>query len=97
LKEYKFDTYRLFYLSGPSEYAAKITCYNNNERVAMLMFLNGSVHIPENSLQNTPFKIYFPLSSFQNVLTICQTENPLSIYLYDNGKTCEIGKREKSL
>jgi hypothetical protein len=97
MKEFKFDNYRLFYVSGPSDYAAKITCYNKDVRVAMIMFTEGSVQLPENDLQSIPLKIYFPLTSFHNILTICQTENPLSIYIYDNGKTCEIGKREKPL
>ena len=94
MKEYKIDRYRLFYLSGPKDYVAKITSYNDITRVAMIFFIDDSMSLPENFLDNLPMKIYYPLSSFQNILTILENEKPLSIFVYDNGKTCEIGSQD---
>jgi len=95
MEEFKFDNYRLFYRSGPTDYEAKITCYNKKDRVAMILFLNDAVQLPNNELQSLPMKIYYRISSFSSIHNIIQTENPLSIYVYENSKTCEIGKREK--
>ena len=93
MKEFIFDRYRLFYLSGPSTYRAKITCYNGNERVAMVFFIEDQRNLPDNDLDAEPMKIYYSLLDFPNLLTVLENEAPLSIYIHDNGKTCEIGKR----
>jgi hypothetical protein len=94
MKEFKIDQYRLFYVSGPSDYEAKITCYNGEVRVAKIIFINTQAELPANELQSTPMNIYYRIGSFSNIHKIIQTENPLSIFVYDNGETCEIGKRE---
>ena len=93
MKEYQFDRYRLFYVSGPSEYRAKITVYNGSERVAMIMFTDYEI-LPENKLDEFPMKIYYSIKDFSNIRIILEKENPLSIYLYENLRTCEIGKRK---
>jgi hypothetical protein len=93
MKEYKFDSYRLFYLSGYTDYAAKITCYNGNKRIAMIFFMDKKKPLPENNFTDDPMNIYYSLNDFQNILAIVENEKPLSIYTYENGKTCEIGSR----
>ena len=93
MEEYLFDKYRVFYRSGPSEYAAKITCYNGQTRVAMIFFIDNS-HLPDNELDDLPMKIHYRLSSFQDVIGLLENEKPLAIYVFENRKTCEIGSRE---
>jgi len=94
MKEYKFDRYRLFYVSGPNDYAAKITLYHLNKRVAMIFFMDVATALPDNNVDGLPMKIYYPLGSFQDMLTILENENPLSVYVYEKSDTCEIGTRD---
>lgn len=94
MKEYMFDRYRLFYLSGYTDYAAKITCYYNNQKIAMIFFMDDGKSFPENQFSEIPLKIYYSMKDFQNIIAIVEREKPLSIYTYENGKTCEIGSRE---
>ena len=94
MKEHQFDKYRLFYLSGSTDYSAKITCYNGSARVAMIFFINGDGKLPNNDLRTLPMKVYYKLACFQDVMFILENEKPLSLYVYENGSTCEIGSRE---
>lgn len=93
MEEYIFDQYRVFYRSGPSDYTAKITCYNDKERVAMIFFMEERA-LPENTLVSQPMKIYYHSNRFQDILRILENEQPLAIYVFENKKTCEIGSRE---
>lgn len=94
MQEFKFDRYRLFYRSGSSDYSAKITCYGSSTRVAMIFFINGNGKLPDNDLRTLPMKVYYKLACFQDVMFILENEKPLSLYVFENGSTCEIGSRE---
>jgi len=94
MKEFKFDRYRLFYVSGPSDYAAKITLYSGNNRLAMVFFLKDKDELPANIIDVIPMKIYYHLNSFSDIVNLIENENPLSVYVYNNKQTCEIGSQE---
>ena len=91
MQEYIIDKYRFFYLSGLESYEAKISLFNAGKLIAKVFFVNDKKSASENSLDELPFNIYFPLSRFDDVIKIFRFEKPVSIYVHEDKKAVEIG------
>jgi hypothetical protein len=73
------DSYRCFYLTSGYDYEAKINCYKNNKLVGEIRFYKDDFNIPVSNIQDGILKINFPISRFNDVITILRYEKPLYI------------------
>ncbi len=73
-----FDQYRLQYYSGQ----AYIECWKGPVCVGNIVFVKETLPLPANKFANNALAIYYPLSRFNDVVTILRYEKPL--YLWFN-------------
>ncbi len=88
-----FDSYKLWYCSG-HPYEALIYVYKKCSYVGSIIFYKDGTDIPANVSYPEP-SIHFPLSRFNDVMTILREEKPLYLFLNENSRigmvgTCEL-------
>jgi hypothetical protein len=87
-----FDSYKLWYCSG-QPYEALIYVYKECAYVGSIIFFKDGADVPANVSYPEP-SIHFPLSRFNDVMTILREEKPLYLFLNDNSKIGMVGTSE---
>ena len=75
-----FDSYKLWYYSGYS-YEALVYCYKGTSYVGRLVFFEEGTAIPPNANYSSGPSIHYPLSRFNDIITILRYEKPLYLFL----------------
>jgi hypothetical protein len=80
-----FDSYQFGYVSDSgfsgTVNAAEINCFKSNVFIGRLVFIKEGKAMPPNTLNSGFPYIYYPLSSFGDVITALRYEKPLSLYV----------------
>jgi hypothetical protein len=78
-----FDTYQIKYMSttysGTSRVYAAINCYNGNQMVAVLWFLDNYPIPDQNSFEKDEMKIIYHTRHFNDIVGILRYEKPLRL------------------
>ena len=75
-----FDSYKVWYYSG-HPYEALIYCYQGGSYVGRIVFFKDDAAIPVNANYSSGPSIHYPLSRFNDVITILREEKPLYLFL----------------
>jgi hypothetical protein len=79
-----FDTYQVFYYTGNTQFQAVIQVYAAGIFNGRIAFFPDGSPVPNGEIQPTGVKvpaINYPLSRFNDVITMLRFEKPLYIYL----------------
>ncbi len=77
----QFDSYKLWYYSGSqSSYEALIYCYKGSKHVGQINFEEDH-KLAQNSSESFGPVINYPISRFNDVMTILKEEKPLCLFL----------------
>ncbi len=74
-----FDSYKLWYYSHFNPEAI-IYCYKGRLQVGQINFYNDA-SVPQNSSKTFGPEINYPISKFNDVITILKEEKPLCLFL----------------
>ena len=86
-----FDSYRVFYNSESESAEALIQCFNGAQIVGQIMFYkDGSKH-PLNKTKNGIIGLYYPISRFNDIITILRYEKPLHLAFETDSRRGHIG------
>ena len=75
-----FDSYKYWYYSG-HPYEALIYCSQAGNYVGRIVFFNDDAAIPPNANYTSGPSIHFPLSRFNDIITMLRYEKPLYLFL----------------
>lgn len=75
-----FNSYKLWYYSG-HPYEALIYCYQGGSYVGRIVFYKDDASIPPNANYSSGPSIHFPVSRFNDIITILRYEKPLYLFL----------------
>ncbi len=75
-----FDTYKIWYYSGFS-YEALVYCYQGSSFVGRIVFFKDDAPIPPNTIFSGGPSIHYPLSRFNDIISILRQEKPLYLFL----------------
>ncbi|MEC4684310.1 MAG: hypothetical protein VST71_01065 [Nitrospirota bacterium] len=75
-----FDSYKVWYYSG-HPYEALIYCYQGGHYVGRVVFFKEASPIPPNANYSSGPSIHYPLSRFNDIISILRYEKPLYLFL----------------
>lgn len=75
-----FDSYTLFYYSS-LPYPALIQCYQGTTFVGAVVFYPDGPSLPPNRNTSSGPEIHYPISRFDDVMSILRHEKPLALSL----------------
>ena len=75
-----FDAYKIWYYSG-HPYEALVYCYQTGAYVGRIVFFKDGASIPPNANFASGPSIHYPLSRFNDVITMLRHEKPLYLFL----------------
>jgi len=75
-----FDAYKVWYYSG-HPYEALVYCYQGSIYVGRIVFFKDESQIPSNANYSSGPSIHYPLSRFNNIISILRYEKPLYLFL----------------
>ncbi len=75
-----FDAYKVWYYSG-HPYEALIYCYQGGSYVGRIVFFREDSPIPPNANYSSGPSIHYPLSRFNDIISILRYEKPLYLFL----------------
>jgi len=85
----QFDSYLIYSRSGPDGvgpwtggYRAMVNCFKANTYVGGMRFLAESVPLPTNTGTASSIELHYPLSRFNDIVTILRYEKPLYLFFY---------------
>ncbi|MBI5675600.1 MAG: hypothetical protein HZC48_07235 [Nitrospirae bacterium] len=87
---FQIDNYKIIYYSPCHDEnylstAARITLYRGQAPVGDLFFIKDEEPMPPRNLPLSPFRIYFPLSHFDTIMSILRNEKPLYANITSTG------------
>lgn len=75
-----FDSYKIWYSSG-HPYDAHIYCYKEGTYVGRFVFYKDGQNVPPNSNLPSGPSLHYPLSRFNDIVSILRYEKPLYLFL----------------
>lgn len=75
-----FESYRIWYYSG-HPYEALVYCYQAGAYVGRIVFFKDAASTPPNANFASGPSIHYPLSRFNDVITMLRYEKPLYLFL----------------
>jgi hypothetical protein len=76
-----FDSYKIWYYSGYPSYEALVYCYQRNSYTGRIAFFKDDSPIPSNANYSSGPSIHYPLSRFNDIISILRYEKPLYLFL----------------
>ena len=90
----QFDSYQINYYSGDTTHMSDVSigCRSGKNNVGSINFIRDNKQIPKNmkSKDGKAVILYFPLSSFNDIINILRYEKPVYLVLHDSGLGCII-------
>jgi len=75
-----FDAYKIWYYSG-HPYDALIYCYRAGAYVGRIVFFRDEASVPPNVNYTSGPSIHYPVSRFNDIVTMLRYEKPLYLFL----------------
>jgi hypothetical protein len=76
----EFDSYRITYYTGYKN-EALIQFIFKQQKVGSMVFLRNDQNIPQNGFYNDEILLYYPISRFNDIISILRLGKPLQITL----------------
>lgn len=78
----QFVSYRLYYYSAPQySWDVLVDLYNEGTWVGRIKFMKEGQAIPANRMRGSATVLYYPISHFDNIMTMLRYEKPLYVNL----------------
>ena len=77
-----FDSYFIVYSTSGG---ATIYCEAIKKRVGTINFVREDEPIPKSNIKGEERNLYFPISRFNDIISIIRYEKPLTLNVYDTG------------
>lgn len=89
-----FDSYKIWYYSAHS-YEAIIYLYQEGSYVGRIVFYRNNVSLPPNRNSASGPSIHYPVSRFNDIISILRYEEPLYLFLNLNNLVGIIATEEQ--